>query len=118
MTRNYRHFGALGVRTHTQGVDGVMAVAAINVGEMQVRVVVTLPAIPVRVAAAGMRWATDGNARSRPAGRTYVFHRRIPASAVVRGPGGRCQGTRMILPRADRPEDSASSMAAATSASG
>ena len=32
-----------------------MAVAAINVGEMQVRVVVTLPAILVRVAAAGMR---------------------------------------------------------------
>ena len=53
LTRNYKHFGALGVRTHTQGVDGVMAVAAINVGEMQVRVVVTLPAVPVRAAAAG-----------------------------------------------------------------
>ncbi len=31
---------------------------------------------------------------------------------------GHRQGTRMILPRAVRPEDSASSMAAATSASG
>jgi hypothetical protein len=37
----------------------------------------------------------------------------IPSSV-----GGRCQGTRMILPRAVRPEDSASSMAVATSASG
>jgi hypothetical protein len=32
---------------------------AINVGEMQVQAVVTLPALPVRVAAAGMKWATD-----------------------------------------------------------
>ena len=43
----------------------------------------------------------------------------VPSSVVVRGlGGGRCQGTRMILPRAVRPEDSASSMAAAASARG
>ena len=59
LTRNYKHFGALGVRTRTQGVDGVMAVVSINIGEMQVQVAVTLPAMPVRVAAAGMKWATD-----------------------------------------------------------
>jgi len=70
LTRNYKHFGVLGVRTHTQAVDGVMAMAAINVGEMQVRVVVTLPAIPVRAAAAGMKWATD---RSGPVAWVVLF---------------------------------------------
>lgn len=58
LSRNYKHFGVLGLRTHTQGVDGVMAVVAINVGEMQVHAVVMLPALPVRAAAAGMKWAT------------------------------------------------------------
>jgi len=33
LTRNYKHFGALGVRTHTQGLDGVMAVVAISIGD-------------------------------------------------------------------------------------
>jgi hypothetical protein len=59
LTRNYKHFGVLGVRTHTQGVDGVMAVVAINIGEMQVQAVVTLPALPFRAVGAGMKWATD-----------------------------------------------------------
>jgi hypothetical protein len=58
LTRNYKHFGVLGVRTRGQGVDGVMAVVAINVGEMQVRAVVLLPELPVRVGAATMKWAT------------------------------------------------------------
>jgi hypothetical protein len=59
LTRNYKHFGVLGVRTHTQGVDGVMAVVAINIGEVQLRAVMTLPALPVRAADATMKWATD-----------------------------------------------------------
>ncbi len=59
LTRNYKHFGALGVRTNSQGVDGVMAVVAINVGEMQVRAVVMLPAVPVRAAGAAVKWAYD-----------------------------------------------------------
>jgi hypothetical protein len=32
LTHNYKHFGALGVRTRTQGVDGIMADLAINIG--------------------------------------------------------------------------------------
>jgi len=43
LTRNTKHFGVLGVRTQTQGVDGVMAAVAINVGEMQLQAVVTCP---------------------------------------------------------------------------
>lgn len=58
LTRNYKHFGALGVRTHTQGLDGVMAVVAISIGDLQVRAAVMVPALPFRAAAAGMRWAT------------------------------------------------------------
>ena len=59
LTRNYKHFSVLGVRTRDQGVDGVMAVVAINVGEMQVRAVVLLPELPVRAAAATIKWATS-----------------------------------------------------------
>jgi len=58
LTGNYKHFGVLGVRTRQQGVDGVMAVAAINVGEMQIQAVLTIPAIPARAAAGTMKWAT------------------------------------------------------------
>jgi len=59
LTRNYKHFGALGVRTHTQGVDGVMAVVAINVGEMQVRAVVRIPAAPAMAIGGAVKWAYD-----------------------------------------------------------
>lgn len=57
LTCNYKHFGALGVRARNQGTDGVMAVAAIRIGEMRVQAVITVPAIPVRAAAAGVKWA-------------------------------------------------------------
>lgn len=53
LTHNYKHFGALGVRTRTQGRDGVMAMMAINIGEMQVRAIVLIPAGPVMAARAG-----------------------------------------------------------------
>jgi hypothetical protein len=43
------------VHTHKQGVDGVMAVAAINVGEMQLHAVVMLPAAPARAAGGAKR---------------------------------------------------------------
>jgi hypothetical protein len=59
LTGNYKHFGVLGVRTRHQGVDGVMAVAAITVGEMQIQAIITVPAIPARAAAAGVKWAAD-----------------------------------------------------------
>jgi hypothetical protein len=59
LTHNYKHFGALGVRTHKQGVDGVMAVVAINVGEMQVHGVVMVPAVPARAAGAAFKWSYD-----------------------------------------------------------
>ena len=47
LTHNYKHFGALGVRTRTQGVDGIMAVLAIHIGEVQLQAVIWLPALPV-----------------------------------------------------------------------
>jgi hypothetical protein len=59
LTHNYKHFGALGVHTRAQGVDGVMAVVAINVGEMQVHAVVMLPAVPTRAAGAAFKWSHD-----------------------------------------------------------
>jgi hypothetical protein len=59
LTCNYKHFGALGVRTRSQAVDGVMAVAAINIGEMQVQAIVMIPAAPVRAAGAAVKWASD-----------------------------------------------------------
>lgn len=59
LTHNYKHFGALGVRTRQQGVDGVMAVLAINIGEVQLQAVIWVPALPFRVAGAAMGWATE-----------------------------------------------------------
>jgi hypothetical protein len=63
LTHNHRHFGALGVLTRTQGVDGVLAVVAIRIGEVRVHAVITVPAIPVQLAAETMKWATR---RRRP----------------------------------------------------
>jgi hypothetical protein len=65
--RNYKHFGALGVRTRTQGVDGVMAVVAINVGEMQVHTVVMVPTVPARAAVTAFKWSSAA-CGSAPAG--------------------------------------------------
>ena len=59
LTCNYKHFGALGVRTRSQAVDGVMAMAAINIGEMQVRVIVMIPAAPAMAVGAAVKWASD-----------------------------------------------------------
>jgi len=59
LTCNYKHFSALGVRTRSQAVDGVMAVAAINIGEMQVQAIVMIPAAPVMAAGAAVKWASD-----------------------------------------------------------
>jgi hypothetical protein len=59
LTCNYKHFGALGVRTRSQAVDGVMAVVAINIGEMQVQGIVMIPAAPAMAAGAAVKWASD-----------------------------------------------------------
>ena len=59
LTHNSKHFSVLGVKTRKQGVDGVMAVVAINVGDMQVQAVIWLPTVPLRAAGAAMKWATD-----------------------------------------------------------
>jgi hypothetical protein len=59
LTCNYKHFGALGVHTRSQAVDGVMAVVAINIGEMQVHAIVMIPATPVMAAGAAVKWASD-----------------------------------------------------------
>ena len=58
LTHNYKHFSALGVRTREQGLDGVMAVLAINIGEVQLQAVIVVPALPFRLAGATMNWAT------------------------------------------------------------
>ena len=58
LTHNYKHFGALSVRTRGQGLDGVMAVVAINIGEVQLQAVIWVPALPFRAAGAAMKWAT------------------------------------------------------------
>lgn len=59
LTHNHNDFAALGVHTTSQGVDAVMAVIAINIGEMQVHAVLVVPALPVRLAAAGVKWAAQ-----------------------------------------------------------
>jgi hypothetical protein len=59
LTHNYKHFGALGVRTRKQSVDGVMAVVAVNIGEMRVHAVMMVPGVPARAAGAAFKWSYD-----------------------------------------------------------
>jgi hypothetical protein len=59
LTRNRRHFAALGVHASTQGIDAVMAVIAIEAGEMRVQMALAVPAAPVRLAVAGGKWASE-----------------------------------------------------------
>lgn len=58
LTHNYKHFGALGVRTRMQGVDSVMAVLAINIGGSSCRRS-SSSRLPFRVVGAAMEWATE-----------------------------------------------------------
>jgi hypothetical protein len=55
LTHNHNDFAALGVYTTSQGADALMAVIAINVGEMHVHAVLVVPALPIRLAAAGVK---------------------------------------------------------------
>jgi hypothetical protein len=57
LTRNHHHFAALGVSSAEQGVNGVLAVIAVQDGQMHVRITLSLPAVPVRLAVAGGKWA-------------------------------------------------------------
>jgi hypothetical protein len=59
LTHNYKHFAALGVKTESQGVDAVLAMVDLKVGRMHVQAVVMLPAAPVRMAGATMKWASN-----------------------------------------------------------
>ncbi|MGH3394033.1 MAG: hypothetical protein ACRDPO_05020 [Streptosporangiaceae bacterium] len=59
LMHNHNDFAALGVDSSSQGVDAVMAVIAINIGEMRVHAVLVVPALPVRLAAAGVKWASE-----------------------------------------------------------
>jgi hypothetical protein len=59
LTRNYTDFGALGVKTESQGVNGVLRLIDVKIGQMHVRAVVLLPELPVRIAGAGIKWASE-----------------------------------------------------------
>ena len=59
LTHNYKDFGALGVRTQSQGVDGVLALVEINIGQMRVQAVVIVPTLPVRAVGAAAQWASE-----------------------------------------------------------
>jgi hypothetical protein len=59
LTHNYTDFGVLGVKTESQGVNGVLRLIDLKIGQMHVRAVVLLPELPTRVAGAGMKWASE-----------------------------------------------------------
>lgn len=56
LTHNYTDFGALGVRTESQGVDGILAGINLRVGQMHLNVLVLVPVAPVRAAIGGTKW--------------------------------------------------------------
>ena len=47
------------MRTAGQGVDAVMALIDINIGEVRLQMAVAMPAAPVWLAVAGSKWACD-----------------------------------------------------------
>jgi hypothetical protein len=59
LTHNHNDFAALGMHTTSQGIDAVKAVIAINLGQVRVHAVLVIPAVPVRLAAAGTKWAAE-----------------------------------------------------------
>jgi len=59
LTHNYKHFGALGVLTRDQALNGVTAVLAISVGEVRLHAAIAVPTLPFRVVDAAMNWATQ-----------------------------------------------------------
>lgn len=59
LTRNYTDFTALGVRAESQGVDAVMAVIDIKIGQVHVNAIVMVPALPVRLVGGAAKWAAE-----------------------------------------------------------
>lgn len=59
LTHNYKDFGALGVRTESQGVDGVLAILEINIGQVRAQAVVMVPTAPVLAVGATAKWASE-----------------------------------------------------------
>jgi hypothetical protein len=57
ITHNYRHFGPLGVLTSSQGVDGVLAVVRVDLGEARVQAAVAVPALPALAIGETTKWA-------------------------------------------------------------
>lgn len=56
LTHNYTDFGALGMRTESQGVDGILAGIDLRIGQMYMNVVVLVPAATVRAAIGATKW--------------------------------------------------------------
>lgn len=59
LTHNYKDFGALGVRTESQGIDGVLAITEINIGQLRAQAVVMIPTAPVLAVGATAKWASE-----------------------------------------------------------
>ena len=59
LTRNHTDFTALGVRTESQGVDAVMAVLGVKVGQVHLNAVVMVPALPVRLIGGTAKWVSE-----------------------------------------------------------
>lgn len=59
LTHNYKHFRPLGIREPTQGVNAVIAVIDIKVGESRLQAVAMVPTVPAVAAVAGVKWAVD-----------------------------------------------------------
>ncbi|HEV2374446.1 MAG TPA: hypothetical protein VGS19_20080 [Streptosporangiaceae bacterium] len=59
LTQHAKHFAPLGVRARGERVDSVMAVVAVNVGDVQLPAEVVFPAVPCRSVAASAEAAVD-----------------------------------------------------------
>jgi hypothetical protein len=59
LTHNHKDFGALGVLTESQGVDGVLAVVEINTGQVRSQALVMIPTAPLLAVGAAAKWTSQ-----------------------------------------------------------
>ena len=59
LTHNHKDFAALGVHTSKQGVDAVMGVIAVDIGELRLQAVVMVPTGPAQLAIVAGKWAAE-----------------------------------------------------------
>lgn len=58
LTHNFKHFGPLGMKSWSQGIDAITASIDLHVGQVHLNAVVMVPAAPIRAIGAAAKWTS------------------------------------------------------------